>query len=356
MSMRVLMTGGFTLGPVTPLLAVSEEIKRRDPTVEVFWVGTKRGPERKLIAEYHIPFTPIYSGKFRRYFSFRHILDNFYFLIGFFQSLCFLIKIRPDVIVSAGGFVSVPVVIAGWLLGIPSLIHQQDARPGFANRLMAPFAKTVTVSFKKSINDFKNKNPHWIGNPVREEIFHTMRKHDYEYFSLDPSRPVLLVLGGGTGAKRINEIIAGSLPKLLKVCQVIHVTGIGKGQGLKTLTGYRVFQFLTEGMPRAYNVADLVITRGGMGTLSELSALLKPIIIMPIPDSHQEKNAEMFDYAGTVQVLNQKTLTSEKFVEVVKNSLDNLQELKESARRMTEVLPPGARAKMVDLIIKTAKK
>ena len=354
--MRIVMTGGFTLGPVTPLLAVSEELKKRDPTVEIFWIGTREGPEKDLVREYYIPFVSIRSGKFRRYFSIRHTLDNFNVIIGFVQSISLLRKMKPDIIVSAGGFVSVPVVLAGWLMRIPCLIHQQDARPGLANRLMAPFAKAITVSFKKSLNDFKNKKTQWIGNPVREEIFYTSRRNDFEYFELDQSRPVLLILGGGTGAQKINEIVGQALPELLKVCQIIHITGIGKKGKLVSLPGYKVFQLLTEGMPRAYDIADIAVTRAGMGTLTELSALLKPTIIIPIPDSHQENNAHMFDYAGAVQVLNQKTLTADKLIKVIHDSFKNIEDLKRRAKRMSEVLPRGARARMAEAIIRNAKK
>lgn len=354
--MRVLLTGGFTLGPVTPLLAVSDELRRRDPTIDIFWVGTKYGPEKMLVSEYHIPFTAIYSGKFRRYVSLRNILDNILFVVGLVQSFYHLARIRPNVIVSAGGFVSVPVVWAGWALGIPALIHQQDARPGLANRIMAPFAKRITVSFKKSLGDFKSKNITWIGNPVREEILYPNRRDSLEYFDLKKDRPVLLVLGGGTGAKKINQIVSDGLPELLKVCQIIHVTGMGKKENLKSFSDYHVFQLLTEGLPYAYAAADLVVSRAGMGTLTELSALIKPTILIPIPDSHQVNNAEMFEAVNAVQVLNQKSLTMPRFIEKIKDSFDKLEILKERAKRMHEVLPRGARVRMAELIIATSKK
>ncbi|MBU0649238.1 UDP-N-acetylglucosamine--N-acetylmuramyl-(pentapeptide) pyrophosphoryl-undecaprenol N-acetylglucosamine transferase [Patescibacteria group bacterium] len=353
--MRIMLTGGFTLGPVTPLLAVSEELRRRDPLIELFWIGTENGPERGLIQEYHIPFISIATAKFRRYFSIYHLIDNFRFLIGLCQAAYHLARIRPQVIVSAGGFISVPVVIAGWLMGVPAFIHQQDARSGFANKIMSPFAKAITVSFKKSLDDFRGKKVHWTGNPVREDIFHTFRREAFEYFDLDPNRPVLLALGGGTGARSINQILAQSLPEILKICQVIHIAGPGKAGGLNPEPGYRVYQLLTEGMPYAYDIADLVVSRAGMGTLTELSALSKPTILIPIPDSHQENNADMFKGAGALQIVNQKTLTPESFVGVVRDSFANIEQLKEKAKKMSEVLPRGARIKMAEMILKIAK-
>jgi len=349
--MKVLFTGGFTLGPVTPLLAVSEELRRRDPTTEVFWIGTYSGPERKLIAEYNISFKAICSGKLRRYFSLRNIIDNFHFIAGFFQSLVYLLRNRPDIIISAGGFVSVPVVWAGWLLRIPSLIHQQDVRPGLANELMAPFSKKITVAFEKSIKAFPKKKTKWIGNPVREDIFQNKHDEALEYFDLNKERPVLLVIGGGTGAQGINQLVKETLPELLKFCQVIHVTGIGKAGEERRLDGYRRFQFLTEGMVHAYDAADLVISRAGMGALTELSALHKPSIIIPMPDSHQEKNAEAFENENAIQYVRQKTLNAERFIEKIKYTFDNIERYRDRADNMSKVLPRGAKRRMADEII-----
>lgn len=354
--MKVLFTGGFTLGPVTPLLALSEEVRKRDPMVDVSWIGTYTGPERKLISEYNIPFIPICSGKFRRYISLRHIFDNFYLMVGFFQSLAHLIKSRPDVIVSAGGFVSVPVVLAGWFLRIPALIHQQDVRPGLANLLMSRFAKKITVAFKPSMVAFPKEKTSWAGNPVREEIFHSNKDEALDYFDLNKEKPVLLIIGGGTGAKRINEIVEQTLPELLKFCQVIHLTGIGKAGEKKEFTGYRRFQFLTEGMLYAYDAADLVVSRAGMGALTELAALQKPSIIVPIPNTHQENNTEIFEEQNAIQYLRQNTLHRERFVEKIKYTLDNLDRYKERAENMSKVLPRGAKTRITEYIFELAKK
>ncbi|MDD4995646.1 MAG: UDP-N-acetylglucosamine--N-acetylmuramyl-(pentapeptide) pyrophosphoryl-undecaprenol N-acetylglucosamine transferase [Patescibacteria group bacterium] len=354
--MKVLFTGGFTLGPVTPLLAVSEEIRRRDPLADVFWIGTMSGPERELIAEYNIPFKAIVTAKFRRYFSLYNLVDFFYFFVGLMQSFIYLLGNRPDVIVSAGGFVSVPVVFAGWALGIPSLIHQQDVRPGLANRLMAPFAKVITVSFEKSLKDFSSNKSKWIGNPVREDVLRGNRRESLEYFNFTNEKPVLLVLGGGTGAARINELVKETLSELLKFCQVLHIAGPRKGNISEDKSGYRVYPLLTEGMSRAYDAADLVVSRAGMGTLTELAALAKPAIIIPMPDSHQEKNVEIFESANAAQYLPQETLTPERFVETIRHSFEHLDELREKAKRKSIILPRGARDKMADLIIGLALK
>jgi UDP-N-acetylglucosamine--N-acetylmuramyl-(pentapeptide) pyrophosphoryl-undecaprenol N-acetylglucosamine transferase len=351
--MKILFTGGFSLGPVTPLLAVSEEVRKRDPVIEVFWIGTRRGPERKLISEYNIPFKAIAAGKFRRYISFKNIIDNIYFVIGFFQSLAYLLRKRPDVIVSAGGFVR---VLAGWLLGIPSLIHQQDVRPGLANKVMSIFARKITVAFKSTMKAFPKEKTVWIGNPVREDIFHSNKTEALEYFDLTEEKPVLLIMGGGTGAKRINEIVDAALPELLKFCQIIHVTGIGKAGGEKDLSGYRRFQLLTEGMVYAYDAADLVVSRAGMGALTELSALQKPSIIIPMPNTHQEDNTEVFEHANAIQYLRQKTLNSERFIEKIKYTFDNLDRYEERAKNMPLVLPRGAEVKMTDYIFELGER
>ena len=149
---KIILSGGGTAGSVTPLLAIVDEFRKEKlDNYEFLWIGTKNGPEKKLVEDAKIKFIKINSGKLRRYFSFRNFSDIFLMIIGFFQSLIVLIKYKPNLMISAGGFVSVPVALASWILRIPILIHQQDARPGLANKIMAFFAKKITVTFEKSL-------------------------------------------------------------------------------------------------------------------------------------------------------------------------------------------------------------
>ena len=323
--MKLLLTGGGTMGSVSPLLAIVQEFKKQGETLDLLWLGTKNGPERKIIEERGIKFQFIFTGRFRRYFSWRNLIAPCLIILGFFQSIFIILKFRPNLILSAGSFVSVPVVWAGWLLGIPSLIHQQDIIPGLANKLMAPFAKKITVSFEKSLNDFAKSKTILTGNPVREEIFKGDKKLAEQIFNLEPGLPTILVLGGGTGAQFINQTICQIIQELTQFCQIIHLTGKNKFQvssfKFQVSKRYHQYEFLTNEMADVYVVADVVIGRAGMGTITELSALAKPAILIPIPDSHQEANARYFADKKAAVVFTQKKLTPEILLKRIKEIL-----------------------------------
>lgn len=313
MSKLIVLTGGGTGGPVTPLLAVADDLRARG--YEMAWVGTKTGIERSMVEGKRISFYPISAGKLRRYASWQNITDLFRIKLGFFQALILLRKLKPALIMTAGGFVSVPVVWAGWLLGIPALVHQQDIRPGLANRLMAPFAKIVTVTFEKNINDY-GKKAVWTGNALQPE-FQQLQSRGQQ-----GNLPRLLVLGGGTGAESINRIISVTLNELITFCSVTHVTGKTSSVIQAGKPGYAAYNFLNpQAMAKEMADADAVVSRAGMGTLTELAYLGKPVLIIPMPDSHQEDNAAYFGDCRAALVVSQKALTPEIFVSALRNLL-----------------------------------
>src|SRR3989339_1004187 len=221
--MRIILTGGGTMGSVSPLLAIAEELKEKDASNEFLWLGTKNGPEKKFVKEAEILFRAIPSGKFRRYFSGWNFIDPFLIIAGFFSSLWIIFKFKPKIILSAGGFVGVPVIWAGWFLRVPSLIHQQDLRPGLANKLTAPFAKIITVAFSESLKYFTGATI--VGNPFRKSLLMGDRARAKEIFKLHDDLPVLLILGGGTGALGLNKVAILAANELTNFCQVIHITG-----------------------------------------------------------------------------------------------------------------------------------
>ncbi len=356
--MKIVFAGGGTFGSVIPLLALAEKIKEETSkdSCEFLWLGTRTGPEKFLIKNYQIKFQPIFSGKFRRYFSFKNILDIFKIFIGFFQSFFILQKFKPDVIVSAGGFVSFPVVIAGWCLRIPALIHQQDIVPSLTNKLLSPFAQKITVVFEKSLKDFPRKKTILIGNPVRQEIFQGKKERAISEFQLEKNLPVILIIGGGTGALRINQLVVQALPKLVKFCQIIHLTGGKlKKEGLTKFSRYHSYDFLTDRMKDALAAADLVISRAGLSTLTELSFLGKPTILIPIPNSHQEKNAQYFQERGAAVVLPEKNLTPDKFVEEIRKILFDQSKLNELSERIKTMIKSGAEDRMIKIIFSLIK-
>lgn len=361
---KVLFTGGGTGGSVTPLLGVAEELRAREEEsgdgagpYEFLWIGTNRGPEKEMVLPVGIEFIPIFSGKLRRYFSWKNFIDPFFVALGFLQSLLILRRWRPDLIIAAGGFVCAPVVWATYFLKIPVIIHQQDVRPGMANKLMAPFAKIVTVTFRKSLSDYGEKAV-WVGNPVRRDIVRSRYGvHDTaKKFTFSEDLPVALIMGGGTGAAAVNRIVETNIEKLISFVQVIHLTGPGKSQALwkvdeKYASRYRRFEFLSvDRMAMAYAAADIVVSRCGLGVLTELSYLGKASILIPMPDSHQEDNARFFAEKEAAIVLDQNKLTGEILVDSIRSLLAD-KELRDKLRNnIRQAIRRGANEKMVKII------
>ncbi|MFH1255362.1 MAG: undecaprenyldiphospho-muramoylpentapeptide beta-N-acetylglucosaminyltransferase [bacterium] len=338
---KILLTGGGTGGSVSPLLATAEELKICG-NFEFLWLGTKFGPEREMVERAGIKFMAISGGKLRRYFSFKNFFDIFKIKIAFWQALFIMLKSRPDLAMSAGSFVSVPAIWAAWILRVPILIHQQDVAAGLANKLMAPFAKAVTVVFESSLKDY-GKKAVWIGNPVRRSL---------KTQSINKDFPAVLILGGGTGSAAINKLVENSISELAKFCRVAHITGKNKGGNTEVKSGnYERYEFLgVEKMAEIMNAADLVITRAGIGMLSELSYLGKPCVIIPMPNSHQEENAEFFKNKNAAIVLEQKNLTPENFAALIKDLLADKEALAGLSANMAGAMKKGANQSMAKII------
>lgn len=347
--MKILCAGGGTLGSVTPLLAVIEEIKKRHPEVEVEWWGTENGPERELVKSNNITFQEIVSGKLRRYVSLENIVDIFRIIVGFWQAIWYLGSNKPNCLLTAGSYVAVPVAWAAYLYGVPVFAHQQDVRPSLANKLISPVASKITVALAESIKDFSSDKVILTGNPVRQVFLEYPNKDKAkEKLGLDPARPVVLVMGGGTGAQFLNNLVSQIKNDLIKVAQIIHVTGIGKNLGTAT-NGYKMVDLTNESVD-LFAASDVVITRAGMGTLTELSALHKPAIVVPIPQSHQEDNAKYFSDKGAVIMIRQEELTSHTLLATVSQIINNKETSQKLGEKISEVLPTGASAKIADLV------
>ncbi|MDO8435457.1 MAG: undecaprenyldiphospho-muramoylpentapeptide beta-N-acetylglucosaminyltransferase [bacterium] len=326
--MKILFAGGGTGGSVTPLLAIYSELKKevRREELGALWLGTKKGPERRLVEASGIAFRPIAAGKWRRYFSFKSFVDPFRIVIGFLQACVVLYRFRADVVLTAGSYVAVPVARAAKFLNIPVFVHQQDVRVGLANRLMAKWASCITAAFPEHLKAFEKKEVLWTGNPVREELLHGDVARARRTFSLKNDLPVVLVLGGGTGARRINELVIESIEPLLQRTQVIHLAGLGfkideavaRVANMRLLYSerYHVFEFLVEELADAFAVADVVVARSGMGTLSELACLGKPALLLPLR-GHQEENAHYFISKDAALGFDDGEVTPERFAETI---------------------------------------
>lgn len=360
MPVKILLSGGGTLGPVVPLLAVAEAFKVGHPEASFVWVGTKDGPEKELLTAYNIPYHAITAAKWRRYFSFWNVVDFLKFIYSFFQSLRVIYKEKPDLLISAGGFVSVPVHFAGALFGLPAWIHQQDRRPGLANRMMAHFAKKITVALKENTLAFSGREAEWIGNPTRDLSVADMAA-SRQKFNLPVGAPVIFALGGGTGSARINQLILEALTEWPVEWQALHLVGRERQWDLaenaaKVFPNYHVYQFFTEEMKDAYAVADVVITRAGFSTITELASLSKAVILLPMSGTHQEDNAVFLAEAQAAIVLDERAVSGAQLTQIVKDLLENKEKRDALGARLHEVLPPSAPVKIVEIIEGMIKK
>jgi len=222
-----------------------------------------------------------------------------------------------------------------------------------ANKLIAPLAKNITISFDKSFKNFKKRKTILTGNPVRKEILQGNKEKAIKQFNLKNDLPVLLIIGGGTGAQKINEIIIQIVPELVKFCQVIHLTGKGKKIKDRKLDfeNYHQYEFLNQEIPDLYQVADLIISRAGLGVLTELSILKKPMICIPIPDSHQEFNAQYFVDQKALILINQKTLKPGKLLEKIKQIINSEKQLKDLSNNIAQLAHPQAGEKIAKIIL-----
>jgi UDP-N-acetylglucosamine--N-acetylmuramyl-(pentapeptide) pyrophosphoryl-undecaprenol N-acetylglucosamine transferase len=348
---RILFAGGGTGGSVTPLLAVTEYLQKQRPDIKVSFVGSSHGPELELVRDQGIAFDTLPTAKYRRYASLKNITDIFQFIHACFAAWSLLRELKPDVIVSAGSYVAVPVVWVGWVLNIPSLIHQQDVEAGFANRLMAWASRRITVTFERSLRDFPGKKTVVTGNPFRTGLGEGTRESACKRFGLDPALPTLLVLGGGTGAQHLNERFLETLFRFIDEVNIIHVTGRGKATARFENPHYHASEFLTDGLPDAYAAADLVISRAGLGTLTELAAFGKPTILVPLPHTHQVRNAELYAAAGAAIIIQEEKITPDTFPQLVLELLHNDERRKSLSSAIRNFARPDATSRLTQEIL-----
>jgi len=357
--MKIALVGGGTAGSVMPLLAVREELKKKHEKLEFLYLGTK-GPENVLLAGQKLEIRRIFSGKVRRYFSFKNITDLFLVFIGFLQSFFLLKKEKVSLVFTAGSYVAVPVVFAAWLLKIPVVAHQQDLVPGLANRAVAPFCKTITLSIKESEKGFshgsglfrtlKNKKSKFVytGNPIRAGVKSKSSAKNLNFVSKD--RPVLLILGGSSGAKGINKLVWEALPELVKTFQVVHQTGSGDIKLAPKAENYYPIAILKDEFSEAIHRADIVVTRAGFSTLSELSINGKVVVVIPIPRSHQEYNARFFSVQHAALLANQENTTPENFANALRKLLFDQEMQKRLSKNIKKITPPDAAKKVASIL------
>ena len=371
--MKIILTGGGTGGPVVPLLAVERFIKSRHPQAEFMFIGTAHGPERELVPAHDpsIRFTSVPSGKLRRYFSLRNFAAPFETIAGFVKSIFLILWFKPDVVVGAGGYVSVPVVAAAWVLRKKIAIHQQDVLPSLTNELLAPLADKVTVTFESSVKDFYSGSGLtsasftkvvWTGNPVLAAVTHERTdgeknalRRSFGFAPDTDSLPLVLITGGGTGALGLNSVVAGALPELAKFCCVIQIAGKDRGAGEASEPRYASREFATN-MPDILAAAAAVVSRAGLSTIAELSALGMPSAIVPMPGSHQEANSDLLQRAHAAVVLPEQTLTAAELTSTVRSLLEDSALRQELSDNIHSLMPHDSTRRVAEVIISLCKK
>jgi len=322
----ICLTGGGTAGHVTPHFALLPAIKQQG--WEIVYMGSS-GLEKALVAEQKIPFFEISAGKLRRYLSWQNVTDIFRIVAGFFEAYRYLGKIKPHLIFSKGGFVAVPVALAGWMRGIPVISHESDVSPGLANRLIAVLAQKIMFSFPETAAHIKMKKGLWVGAPVRQDLFSGDKQRALTLCGFDRlpdalSVPTLLVMGGSQGALRINQALRDILPTLVETMQVIHLTGKGKGLDWQH-PRYAAFDFVTSELKDLLALATHVVSRAGSNSIFELLALGKPMLLIPLElgsRGDQILNARSFESKGWAHTLRDKDLSGASLLKAVFSLLD----------------------------------
>lgn len=345
--MKIVFTGGGTLGSVSPLLAVYEYVKNEGRMKATLWIGTKSGPERNVVQAAGISFRAISAGKLRRYFDWMNFFDPLLIAIGILQSFFLILVFRPDAIVHAGSFVGVPVVAAGWLLGKKIVIVQLDITPTLSNRIVVPFAKSIAVATGGSIDNFPKNKTYLTGIPIRKAIIEKTGdpKKILHQFAIAPPRKIVLIVGGGTGARGLNELVIASLKHMNGSYDVIHLTGRGKRIIYhESPSWYHSLEFVITGMEDYLAAATIAVSRAGMGMIGEIAATGIPAILVPLPDSHQEMNAAYFERHGAVRYVGEKRTVPHRFAQEIEQLLNDEQQCEAYVKKMNELLScDGAR-------------
>lgn len=365
---RIVIAGGGTGGHTSPGLAVAALLGERG--VPCAWIGSRDGVEARLVPERGIPYYTIATGKLRRYWSWRNVSDLAWSVpAGFVQATVLLGRLRPRVVFATGGFVALPTVLASALRGIPVVAHEQTAVPGLANRLAAPFVRSMALSFPGSEARFPAGKGVLTGNPLRPELRVGSRADAVARFGLDPALPLVYVTGGAQGAQRINRAIGEILPRLLEQAQVIHQCGDHPTTGDRAwlearraalpqalARRYTVLPYVGAELAAIYATASLLIGRAGAGTVNECCQLGIAALYIPLPGTsgdEQTANARTVERAGGCEILPQAALAPETLCARVLGLLAEPTRLKEMGERARAGALPDAAERIVALLMET---
>lgn len=333
---KIVLTGGGTAGHVSPNLALIPRLLQEGYVID--YIGTEKGIEREMIARVpQVHYHAVKSGKLRRYFSWQNFTDPFRVVAGAVQSARLMGKLKPDVVFSKGGFVSVPVVFGAWLHHIPVVCHESDLTPGLANKLCRPFARKFATTFPECAAALGPK-AEMTGTPLRPELFGGSRAKGLALLGFTGTKPVLLMMGGSLGAQSVNKVLREALPDLLPRFDLCHICGKGNlAPELEGTPGYKQLEFVDKELPDILATADLVLSRAGSNALCEFQALGKPMLLVPYPKGasrgDQILNAQSLEKRGLCRVLLQENLTRASLTAALNRLWADREQLEEALRK-----------------------
>ena len=350
---KIIFTGGGTAGHVTPNLALMDALSGR---YEMEYIGSYQGIEKELVEKAGIVYHGISSGKLRRYFDWKNFTDPFRVLKGFHEAKKLMRSQKPDLVFSKGGFVAVPVVIAAKKAGIPVIIHESDMTPGLANKLCVSSADKICVNFPETLKYLPEGKAVLTGSPIRKELFCGDRLRGLQFCGISTEKPVILVVGGSTGAAALNEAVWNLLPTLLKRFQIVHLCGKGKSNPAYDGTeGYVQFEYVNKELRDIFAACSLVVSRAGANAICELLALKKPNILIPLTAAasrgDQILNAESFEQQGYSYLLKEENLTNETLLTAINEVSENSEKYIEAMRNSAGGDAVQTICKMIDELI-----
>ena len=371
---KILFTGGGSGGHIYPIVAVLREIKKINPhDFEFYFIGPHSQTAKLVFSKEGVKVYSTLGGKIRRYFSLKNFIDIFIRIpISFVQSFFYVFLIAPDLTFSKGGYGAFSASLWSWFFQIPLLVHESDTTMGLTNRLIARWAEEIFVSFPKTARQYPKKRV-VTGNPIRENILVPLGPGQAKTdLGLNNNQPTLLILGGSQGSKFLNDVVLRSLSFLLNDFNVVHQAGSKDFKTVQTiakvmaesgqLEGYHPYPFLNEWtLRRAYNAADLIISRAGSGSIFEIAALGKPSLLIPLPEAvvgrHQIVNAYTFSANGKrAIVVEEKNFTPHFFYQTVRQLFRQPDRLKEMGEQALSFAKPQAARIIAQYIVQYLKK
>lgn len=336
---KIVLTGGGTAGHVTPNIALLPSLK--DAGFEVAYIGSYDGIEKKLIEEFGVPYYGIATGKFRRYLDIKNFTDPFKVIKGYGEALKLMKKLKPDIVFSKGGFVSVPVVLAAKACKIPVISHESDMTPGLANKIAKPAATKICCNFPETVKHLPADKAVLTGTPIRQELLMGNRLAGLEFCGFTSDKPVIMVVGGSTGAVHVNQAIQSILPRLLEKFQVVHLCGKGKlDEKYLNTPGYVQFEYVNKELRDVFAAADIVISRAGANAICELLALKKPNLLIPLSAKasrgDQILNANSFKAQGYSLVLEEEDMTDDVLFNMIMELYEKRQDFVETMKSSSQ--------------------